>query len=303
MSAVVTGGAGFIGSHLVDLLASLGQRVHIVDDGRGGENWPGARDWPRVTVDPRPIGTADIPRAEIIYHLAAPLGPVALLARRGSIIPEAVANAVIVAEAARRHGCPVILASTSEMYGAQPSDGIREDADRIVGPEPTARMEYAVSKIAVEAMLLDTPGLDCRVVRFFNVAGPRQRASAGFVLPRWVEASRAGRPIEVYGSGDQWRSFVHVADAVSAMLLVAERGEPRGVYNVGNPANSTTIRGLAEAFAGMTGSDIIHVDPQAIHGPLYREAPDKVAPSIERMRALGWEPTRTITDILADILA
>jgi UDP-glucose 4-epimerase len=279
--AVVTGGAGFIGRHLV---ARLGD-AFVIDQQIGP-----------------PVHLAAWPTPRVIFHLAGPVGPVALLSNRGQIVPTIVRDAAVVAQQALDAACPIIFASTSELYGDQPSDGITEDAPLVFGPVADSRREYTAGKLAAETMLLNTPGLDVRVVRFFNVVGPGQRAAGGFVMARWAEAVAGGRPIEVYGTGSQIRSFCHVDDAVTALLLIAERGTPGTVYHVGNPANSTTIRDLADKVAQLSGAVVAHVDPRAIHGPDFREPPDKVRPSIARIQALGWRPRHDLDAIVASIL-
>lgn len=306
MSAIVTGGAGFIGSHLVDRLAAT-QRVTVIDDLRwlrGTEPdfmqaWPRRVDVRRESVREAAFGDAD---ADVIYHLAGPVGPVGVLDQAGHIVPDIVADALRMGSFARLRGVPLVYVSTSEVYGVHdgPAD---EQAPRVIQAGYSARMEYAVAKLAAETMLRGMSGLDVRIVRPFNVAGPRQRPEGGFALPRFLAQAAVGDPLTVYAPGTQRRAFTHVLDIVDGLVAVAERGARDTVYNLGNPANECTILELAEQVVRLTGttSAIDVVDPVTLWGPGFREAPDKV-PDIALARSLGWEPSRDRAQVILDCL-
>lgn len=290
MTAIVVGGAGFIGSHLVDAL----EDDTLVIDPRT------VRGLPHSAQD---TFYGELPESGVdaIYHLGSPVGPVTLMQWAGRLAYEIITAAEAVASWAKRYNCPLVFISTSEIYG--PHDApVDEDADRIIRGAHSARMEYPVAKLAAEVTLLNTEGLDVRIIRPFNVAGPRQREEGGFVLPRFIRMAKAGEPLTVYGDGSMRRAFTHVADIVEGILLAATQGYAGGVWNLGNPANECTIAQLAADVIAITGSTsaIEYVDPQNLWGPAFREAADKV-PNIEKaQRELGWQPTRDRLQVIRD---
>ena len=315
MSAVVTGGAGFIGSHLVDVLAATGQKVHVIDDLRGfpvpfvGHIAPPAYtfDWPRrVTLEQRSVADADRPLidADAIYHLAGPVGPVGVLEYAGRIAFDIINDAAKVARWAKYLRCPLVYVSTSEVYGLQ-QQPMTEQAPRIIAAGHSARMEYAVAKMAAETMLLNTPDLDVRIIRPFNVAGPRQREEGGFVLPRFIRQAKNGEPLTVYRPGTQRRAFTHVLDIVDGIVRAGRVGRPGDVYNLGNPDNECSIEWLAEEVRGLLASrsSIEFVDPVDLWGPAFHEAPDKVPDITFARQMLGWNPTRTRRQVIEDAAA
>jgi UDP-glucose 4-epimerase len=304
MTAIVTGGAGFIGSHVVDLLAERGERVVVIDDQRSG-NHVNVRD--NVNYYCRSIddlGAWDFPDASVIYHLAGPVGPVGVITQAGRIASDILRDARIVRMACGLDAT-LVYVSTSEIYGPQPPGPIREDAPRVIVAGHSARMEYAAAKLAAETMLLNTPGLDVRIIRPFNVAGPRQRPDGGFVLPRFIRQAKAGEPLTVYAPGTQRRAFTHVLDIAEGIILAAERGYPGAIYNIGNPANECDILQLAEEVLEVTGSEsaISIVDPVDLWGPAFREAPDKVPDAGRAVLELGWAPTRDRRQTIVDAAA
>lgn len=282
MRAIVTGSAGFIGSHLVDRLTSDGWDVTGIDR-RAGPSIQGMTELPE-TMD-------------AIFHLASPVGPVGVLHQAGWIATEVVECTDIVARWASAYGCPLIDVSTSEVYGSGGSDA--EDDVCTFRPDTSARKEYALAKLAAETMLRNRD-LDLRIIRPFNVAGPRQSSEGGFVIPRFIEQARVGVPLTVYQPGSQRRAFTHVLDIVDG--LVACLGWPADVYNLGNPANDLTILELADRVLSVVDplGSIAVVDPRTLHGPLFREAPDKL-PNAAKALSLGWAPWRTLDDILIDV--
>ena len=138
------------------------------------------------------------------------------------------------------------------------------------------------------------------MVRPFNVAGPRQKVDGGFVLPRFLAQARAGKPLTVYRPGTQRRAFTHVADIVDGLVLAYEKGRRSEIYNLGNPANTCSIRELAEEVVALVGGTIDIVDPVALHGPAFREAPDKIPNADKARRELGWEPIRDRATVIRD---
>lgn len=312
-TSIVTGGAGFIGSHLVDMLAARGERVLVIDDLRNHASneppaytwgWPSCVEWGRIPTAAAEFGRVARPR--VIYHLAGPVGPVGVLPEAGNIARDIVRDSDTVRRWALASGAILVDVSTSEVYGtAGHSNG--EGDPCVFGAESSARSEYATAKFAAERMLLNTPDLDVRIIRPFNVAGPRQRPDGGFVLPRFIRQALAGEPLTVYTPGTQRRAFTHVLDIAEGIVLAAERGHAGAVYNLGNPANECDILALAREVVEATGSSspIEVVDPMDLWGPAFREAPDKVPDAARAMRDLGWVPSRdrarTIADAIADV--
>lgn len=294
MRAVVTGGLGFIGSNLARRLLADGYDVTVIDRAPG--DLPGAQV---LNVDVREVQSP--PEADVIFHLAGPVGPVYLMEQAGRIVEEVVTSAMVVRDWALTRDIPLVFASTSETYGEQALP-IPEDRPRIIPQGYSGRMEYPVAKLAAELMLLNTAGLDSRILLPFNVAGGKQSARQGFVLPRLIEQARKGEPLTVYLPGTQRRAFTHIDDFVDGFIRAWTKGYPRGRWNLGNPACDATICDLAGLIVEVTGSSspIRLVDPTTIHGPAFREAADKI-PDITRAREeLGWNPTRTLRQVVED---
>lgn len=304
MNAVVTGGLGFIGSHVVDLLLADGWQVTVVDDSRtahytAAELWPGAG----VDVIPHPVECVtygEVKHADAIFHLASPVGPVGVLGQGGKLTRDVIDSCERVAAWSRiARDCRIVFVSTSEVYGGGDGGRCAEWMDRVVPAEQSDRLEYQTAKIAAEVMLLNEA--DVRVVRPFNVAGPRQSARGGFVLPRFIWQAKTGRPLTVYGDGLAQRAFTHVKD-VAAGVVAALDGD-KGAYNVGNPANKTTIIELAELVAGWLDATIQHVDPTQLHGARFVEVGDKFPDPTLAMSELGWAPTRPLRTVVNDAIA
>lgn len=287
MRAVVTGGAGFIGGHLADRLEADGWDVLVIDRATG----PSIQDY------------RGVPQAEAIFHLASPVGPLGVLEWAGRLVPEVIESTRIVADWARWLGCPLVYVSTSELYG--PQEGACSEAlPRITPAGHSARMEYAVAKLAAETMLLNERSLDVRIVRPFNVAGPRQKPDGGFVMPRFARQALTGAPLTVYMPGTQLRALTHVADIVEGLLAVYERGRRGEVYNLGNAGNLCSVWDLALEVAMAVGgpSAPVLVDP-TLRWPDFTEAADKWPDAAKATRELGWHPYRDRPSIIGDVVA
>lgn len=304
MRTLVTGACGFIGSHLVDRLVADGHEVTAVDSMRSPvvESLPVGVDLHRLSVEH--VGLNRFP-ADVIYHLAGPVGPVGVINQAGHIVEDVIRDARIVRDAALRWRATLVYVSTSETYGPQPAGPIPELAPRIFPAGHTARMEYAIAKLAAETMLLNTSHLDVRIIRPFNVAGPRQKPDGGFVLPRFIDQARRGKPLTVYTPGTQRRAFTHVLDIVDGIVRAAERGWPGDIYNLGNPENECDVATLAAEVLQVLGvaGKLEVVDPVAIWGPEFAEAPDKVPDIDHAFRVLGWVPTRSRRQVIEDAAA
>jgi nucleoside-diphosphate-sugar epimerase len=293
---LVTGGLGFIGSHLVDRLIAQGEQVMIVDDNRGGSTYQPPDGVEVIDSAVSPLVFMMLPEFSTIWHLASPVGPVGVLEQAGQITTEIIGDLDTISEIAG--GAPIIYVSTSEVYGGGEGGLCREDMAMHVSADVSARLEYQTAKLAGEVMMLNR-WQDVRVIRPFNVAGPRQRPEGGFVLARWVEQWQRGKPITVYQPGTQKRAMTHVLDIIDGMMQVRAHGE-RGVYNIGNPDNVVSMRELADLFCSITGATSVEVDPVDLHGPEFREAADKF-PDASKTMALGWSPRRSVADIIWDL--
>ena len=304
-SILVTGGFGFIGSHLVEALLKLsGNRVHVVD------NLSTSPIELRSYLDqvPNPdrlsydicsvrdfFARNDIPDFDEIYHLASVVGPVGVLKHGGRILQNMASDAHDIVDYALARNTKVCDISTSEVYGGG-RDGYCSEKDSMIIPQKiSARLEYAVSKLACEVALVNThraTGLHATIVRPFNVAGPRQATQGGFVLPRFIKQALVGEPLTVYGEGKSVRAFTHVRDIVDGIKRTMCCGKPGEAYNIGNPSNKTTILALAEKVLVITGSSstIDFVDPKALWGPLFEEANDKYPDADRALNELKWRP-------------
>lgn len=312
---LVTGGFGFIGSHLVERLLEDGHHVHVVDnlstsplnmaeilhlfgDHLFGEN-------ARLSFDICDIGTwhSDLPITEV-YHLASPVGPAGVLKHTGRIVQQIVNDTYHVIKLALEYKAKLVDVSTSEVYGGGQNGLCAEDMDRVIQSDTTARLEYAVGKLAAETAILNmakVSPLKAVIIRPFNVAGPRQAIEGGFVLPRFITQAIRGEPLTIFNKGRQIRAFTHVSDIVDGLILAMKKGE--GVYNLGNPANKITIMELARKVneaAGGTG--YAYTSGKMVYGDLYAEAHDKYPDSAKAMMELGWSPKMDIDEIIADVL-
>ena len=317
MKALVTGGAGFIGSHLCELLLDSGHDVWALDDlSTGSEaNVVHLRDRSgfHLVVDSvlsPSIVSELVHRCDVVYHLAAVVGVRLIVEQPGHTLLTNVQGTENVLEYATRFGKRVLVASSSEVYGDHPEESsLEEDARRIYGPTTARRWAYADTKAIDEFLALarhDEEGLPCVIARLFNTVGPRQSGQYGNVVPRFVEAALAGKPLEVHGDGSQTRCFCHVDDSVQALRALLEEESIAGdVFNVGS-TERIRIADLAERVLEKTGStsDVVFVPYDEVFDRGVEEEMFHRAPSIDKItRAVGWRPTRDLDAILADVIA
>jgi UDP-glucose 4-epimerase len=315
--ALITGGAGFIGSHLSELLLGEGWEVFALDDVSTGalenvSHLVDRQDFHLVVesvLSPSVVSEL-VHKCDVVYHLAAVVGVQLIVEQPGHTLLTNIQGTENVLEYCTKFGKRVLVASSSEVYGDHPEEQLlREDARRIYGPTTARRWAYADSKAIDEFLALawhEERDLDCVIVRLFNTVGPRQSGQYGMVIPRFVNAAMRGEPIEVHGDGTQTRCFCHVADTVRGLQGLMDSAEIAGeLFNVGSQER-IAIRDLAERVRTTTGSasEIVFVPYEEVfpHGSMeemfHRE------PSIEKIRAaIGWAPTRTLDEILADVLA
>ncbi|MBI2466502.1 MAG: GDP-mannose 4,6-dehydratase [Candidatus Rokubacteria bacterium] len=315
MKALLTGGAGFIGSHLTEALLAAGQDVVVLDDLSTGrlENLQGVQGHPRFTLAVGSVKdealvqklTAD---ADVVYHLAAAVGVRLILERPVETIETNIVGTEMVLRAAAHRLTRVVLASTSEVYGKNDRVPLSEDDDRILGPTTKSRWSYAGSKAIDEFLGLAyhrERGLPVVILRFFNTVGPRQTGRYGMVVPRFVRQALDGQPITVYGDGRQSRCFTDVEDAVRATIALSLSPEAPGhVFNVG-AAEEVTIAQLAERVKALTGSpsSIVHVPYDEAYQPGFEDLRRRVPDLHKIERAIGYRPRVSLDETLRRVIA
>ncbi|HYZ20145.1 MAG TPA: NAD-dependent epimerase/dehydratase family protein [Gaiellaceae bacterium] len=316
-SALVTGGAGFIGSHLCELLLDSGFEVFALDDLSTGSERNvlhlAEREGFHLVVDsvlsPSVVSEL-VHRCDVVYHLAAVVGVRLIVEQPGHTLLTNVQGTENVLEYCSRFRKRVLVASSSEVYGDHPEESsLEEDARRIYGPTTARRWAYADTKAIDEFLALarhDEQELPCVIARLFNTVGPRQSGQYGNVLPRFVEAALAGRPLEVHGDGGQTRCFCHVSDSVRGLHALVEEPSTSGqIFNVGS-TERVRIVDLAERVLRATGSasEIVFVPYDEVFERGIEEEMFHRAPAIDRIAAaVGWRPTIDLDGILADVIA
>lgn len=311
-SYLVTGGAGFIGSHLTERLLARGERVLVLDDLSTGRlanlsavaSHPGL-EFQQGSVTDRPLVAALVARSERVIHLAAAVGVRLIVDEPVRTLETNIhGTEVVLVECARRR-TPVFVASSSEVYGKGSRCPFREDDDVLLGPTTKSRWSYAASKMVDEFLALSyhrERGLPARVGRFFNTVGPRQVGQYGMVLPRFIEQALAGGPITVYGDGSQSRAFAHVADVVDSVVALMDAPDAAGqVFNIGG-TEEVTIRALAERVRAIVDPkvEIRHVTYEEAYGGGFEDLGRRVPDTSRLLRVAGRTPARTLDEILRD---
>ncbi|MGH2652936.1 MAG: NAD-dependent epimerase/dehydratase family protein [Actinomycetota bacterium] len=312
---LITGGAGFIGSHLADALVGRGDRVTLLDDLSTGrtENIGHLVDRPDVTflegsiLDEELVARL-VEDADVVVHLAAAVGVHLIVEQPLNSLITNIHGTEVVLGACAELGTKVMVASTSEIYGKNASGPLGEDDDRILGSAFKSRWSYSTAK-AVDEILAYTyhreRGTPSIVVRLFNTVGPRQTGAYGMVVPRFVRQALRGEDITVYGDGEQQRCFCHVQDTVAALVSLLDHPDSvGGVFNVGSQ-NEVTINELARRVLEMTGSrsGTVHIPYDEAYEEGFEDM-ERRYPDITRIGNLtGWKPRASLGDILADVIA
>ena len=313
MKYLITGGAGFIGSHLAEKLITRGDDVVIFDNLSTGSdiNLSGIRD--KITFQEGNIlDKAEIQKlvsdSDYVVHLAAALGVFNIVNKPLESLKTNLQGSEIVLEACDKYRKPVLIASTSEIYGKNDKVPLNEEDDRIIGHPLKSRWSYSEAKAVDESLayfyFLENK-LPIRIVRFFNTVGPRQVGHYGMVVPRFVSAALKNEPLSVYGSGDQIRCFCHVDDAVRALLLVMDSEKAiGGVFNVGNNQQISILE-LAKKVIEITGStSAIEKIAYDKAYPAGFEDMQRRVPDISKIKqVLGWVPAINLDQIIKDIAA
>ena len=314
MRALVTGGAGFIGSHLAEALLNAGHEVDVIDNLSTGSirNIDHLKIQPKFkyvidTLTNEPLLAELIDRNDVVFHLAAAVGVKLIVEQPVHTIETNVHGTEVVLKHANKKKKLVFIASTSEVYGKNLEVPFREDADLVMGPTVKHRWAYACSKAIDEFLALaywKERGLPVIIVRFFNTVGPRQTGQYGMVLPSFVRQALAGEPITVFGDGKQQRSFTYVGDVVGCLLnLVKEKNAIGEVFNIGN-SEEVTILKLAELVKARTGSksEIVFVPYDKAYEAGFEDMPRRV-PDLTKVRKLvGYEPKIQLNEIITRVI-
>ena len=314
MKALITGGCGFIGSHLAESLLELGDEVTAVDDLSTGRfdniqhlvGKPGFR-FAIETITNETVMDRLISECDIIYHLAAAVGVDLIVKEPVRVIETNIKGCEAILRIGARYRKKVMLASTSEVYGKSESVPFREDADGVLGATSRSRWSYACSKAMDEFLALayaKEMALPVVIMRFFNTVGPRQTGRYGMVVPRFVQQALADQPVTVYGDGQQSRCFTYVGDVVQAILALAHEPAALGsVYNVGN-TQEVTIEGLARRTIELanSSSEIVYIPYAQAYEEGFEDMRRRV-PDVSKIKeAVGWEPKIGLDGILTRVI-
>ena len=307
MKYLITGGAGFIGSHLSEALTKRGDSVTVIDNLSTGKNtFNRSVEFIEGSIFDLPLMDKLISQSDYVLHLAAAVGVFNIVNKPLESLMTNIKGTEIILELCDKYKKPILITSTSEVYGKNNEVPLSESSDRVLGSPLLSRWSYSEAKAVDESMAYfyyQEKGLPVRLVRLFNTVGPRQVGHYGMVVPRFVSAAIKNEPLSVYGSGDQIRCFCHVTDAVRGLLLVMDSDKAVGeVFNVGNN-QQISIMELAKKVIEITGSK------SAIEKIAYEKAypqgfedMQRRVPDISKIKqVLGWSPEINLDQIIKDI--
>lgn len=316
MQVLITGGAGFIGSHLAEALLARGDNVAVLDNLSTGafDNIAHLTSSPRFSFAIESLSNDLVldrlaSQADAIVHLAAAVGVQLVVERPTETIETNVIGTHAVLAAARRYRCRTLIASTSEVYGKSADIPFKEENDLLLGPSSHSRWGYAASKLLDEFLGLAAyreHALPITITRFFNTVGPRQTGRYGMVIPRFVQQALRHDPITVFGDGEQSRCFCHVGDVIQALLALLDQPELTAgqIYNIGS-SQEVTINQLAQQVIDQTdsASTLRHIPYSEAYAPGFEDMRRRVPDITKIQHAIGWTPSRTLSAILDDVIA
>jgi UDP-glucose 4-epimerase len=314
MRVLITGGAGFIGSHLAESYLGRGDEVFILDDLSTGsiDNIRHLKSNPRFhytieSVHHAPTVAELVDQCDAVIHLAAAVGVRLIVESPVRTIETNVHGTEVVLAKANKKKKKVLIASTSEVYGLSEQVPFREDGNLVLGPTAKGRWSYACSKAIDEFLALAywrERKLPTVIVRLFNTVGPRQTGQYGMVVPTFVKQALTGRPITIHGDGNQSRCFAHVSDVVGAIVALMDHpGAVGDVFNIGSD-EEVTIRALAERVKELTGSrsEIVTIPYELAYGEGFEDMPRRVPDIAKVGRLIGYRPTRSLDQILQSVI-
>ena len=313
MNYLVTGGAGFIGSHLIESLINRSDQVVVLDNLSTGSSKNLSKVADQITVHNGSILDQQlvdklVADCDYVIHLAAALGVFNIVNKPLESLKTNLQGSEIILQAADKYRKPVLIASTSEIYGKNEKVPLNEEDDRIIGHPLKSRWSYSEAKAVDESLAyfyhLENK-LPVRIVRFFNTVGPRQVGHYGMVVPRFIEAALKNEPLSIYGSGEQIRCFCHISDVIRALLLVIDSDQAVGeVFNIGNNQQSS-INQLAERVISLLGSKskIERVSYKDAYPQGFEDMQRRVPDISKIKRVLGWSPQLDLDQIIKDIAA
>lgn len=309
-TALITGGAGFIGSHLADALLAAGHQILAIDDLSTGslhniKHLLARPDFhfARASITDKMVMDRLASQADVIFHLAAVVGVRLIVAHPVHTIETNVMGTEVVLQAALRYNCRVLLASTSEVYGKGAKIPFNEEDDVLLGPTEKSRWAYAASKMVDEFLALayqQEYGLEVVPFRLFNTVGPRQTGRYGMVIPRFVRQALSGEAITIYGDGSQSRCFCDARDVVEAIIGLAQHPDTQGrVFNIGGE-EEISIKDLAERVKMITESDspLVYIPYSEAYSPGFEDMQRRVPDTGRIHTLLGWQPKRSLNEIL-----
>ena len=311
MRAFITGGAGFIGSHLADAHIARGDSVTILDNMSTGSvkniaHLQGKIEVHEGDIRDKALVEKLVEQSDIVFHMAAALGVKNIMEHTLESIDRNFNGSEIVLHAATKFNKRLLIASTSEIYGKNPNQPLHEESDRVIGAPQKIRWTYSDAKALEEAVahtLHKTHGLKVTTVRFFNTVGPRQTGQYGMVVPRFIKAAINNEDIVIYDDGSQSRVFCHVADAVRAILTIANTDSTIGeVFNIGGN-QLITIKALAEKVKELTNSSskIEYKSYKEVYGANFEE-PNSRVPDISKIKsAINWSPKKGLDEIIIEL--
>ncbi|MGE5084440.1 MAG: GDP-mannose 4,6-dehydratase [Acidobacteriota bacterium] len=313
--SLITGGAGFVGSHLAEELLQRGDEVFVIDDLSTGriDNIEPLKRHPKFhyvidSVHNEPVLAEWIDRCDVVYHLAAAVGVKLIVESPVNTIETNVHGTEVVLKLANKKKKKVLITSTSEVYGKSTSVPFREDQDLVLGPTTKGRWSYACSKAIDEFLAIaywHEKRLPVIIVRLFNTVGPRQTGRYGMVIPNFVQQALNNEPITVYGDGEQSRAFGYVGDITRALADLARHPQAVGeVFNIGN-TTEITINALAERIRQMTGSssEIVHIPYDRAYEQGFEDMPRRVPDISKIQRLTGYKPSVELNEILERVIA